>query len=175
MFCNSCAAQNPAGKKFCVKCGMRMHHTAPTGADHTDISYCDKCGHPNAKTSKFCAACSNPFVKDFKVTDEDDYVLAEIHLDHIDFENHKDLSTLTKRLTNQHIIFDMSEVKWIDSTGIGSLITLVHRFSREGRELKFFGMTPKVIGAIKALQAENVLEVYDTLNEVLVSWGLPPI
>ncbi len=175
IFCDSCGAQNPTGKNFCTKCGGRMHHVAPAGTARTDISTCEKCGHPNAKTSRFCAACSAPLVSDFKVTDEYDYMLVEINLDHIDFENHKDLSTLAKKLSNQHLVFDLSEVKWIDSTGIGALITLVHRFSRENQELKFFGIDPKVMNAIKALQADNVLECFDSINEILVSWGLPPI
>ena len=136
---------------------------------------CERCGHPNAKASKFCSACSSPLVSDFRVVDEDDYLLVEVKLDHIDFENAKDISTLTKNLTDMRIMIDLTDVTWIDSTGIGALITLVHRFAHAGQEVKFFGIDSKVMNAIKALQADNVLDVYDTRNELLVSWGLPPI
>ncbi len=175
VFCDSCGAQNPTGKNFCAKCGARMFMEAPKGTADSDISACEKCGHPNAKMSKFCAACSAPLVKDYKVTNEYDYVLVEFKLDHIDFENQKDLSTLTKKITNQQIMVDMTDVKWIDSTGIGALITLVHRFAHQGQDIKFFGIDAKVMSAIRALQADNVLDVFDTPNEILVSWGLPPL
>ncbi len=175
MFCDSCGAQNPSRNNFCAKCGARMHASAAKGALPEDISSCERCGHPNTPTSRFCSACSAPLVSDFRVVDEEDYVLVEVRLDHIDFENAKDLSTLTKRLNDQHIIVDLTEVRWIDSTGIGALITLVHRFAHSGQEVKFFGIDSKVMNAIKALQADNVLDVFDTKNELLVSWGFPPI
>jgi anti-sigma B factor antagonist len=174
-FCDSCGAQNPGGKNFCTKCGARMHAQAPKETAKSDISNCEKCGHPNAMTSKFCAACSAPLAKDFRVIDEGDYMLVEVNLDHIDFENHRDISMITKKLHNPRIILDMTEVKWIDSTGIGTMITVVRRLADEEKELKFFGVDPKVMSAIKALQAENVLEIFESRNEILVSWGFPPI
>jgi anti-sigma B factor antagonist len=152
-----------------------MFAEAPKETSKDDVSSCEKCGHPNAKTSKFCAACSAPLVKEFKVIDEEDYLLVEMNIDHIDFENHKDISMLTKKLQNPRIILDLSEVKWIDSTGIGTLITVVRRLAEDEKEMKFFGVDQKVMSAIKALQAENIIEVFETRNEILVSWGLPPI
>lgn len=174
-FCGNCGAQNPAKNVFCSHCGSRIHAAAPAGAASAEIMTCVKCGHPNAKSSRFCAACSSPLVKDFHVSNEEDYVLVEVKLPQIDFENSKDLNTLTKKISNQRILMDLSSVQWMDSTGIGSLITLVHKSTHTRQEIKFIGLTPKVSDAVRALQADNVLDIYDTRNEAIVSWGLPPI
>jgi anti-sigma B factor antagonist len=174
-FCGHCGAQNPAKNLFCSKCGSRVLSGAQAGTVTSDIVCCDKCGHPNTKTARFCAACSTPLVKDFHVEDEEDYVRVEIKIPQIDFENAKELNTLTKRIVNQRILVDLSQVLWVDSTGIGSLITLVHRFSANRQEIKFIGITKRVFEAIRAMQADNVLDIYESANEALVSWGLPPL
>jgi len=175
IFCGNCGAQNPAKNVFCSKCGSRIYSVAPAGAATADALICEKCGHPNAKSSRFCAACSAPLVEDFSVSDEDDYVNIVIKLPQIDFENAKDLNALTRKITNRRILIDLSHVQWMDSTGIGALITLVHKFGRTGQDIKFIGLTKKVYDAIRALQADNVLDIYETANEALVSWGLPPL
>jgi len=173
-FCVHCGHQNPARNNFCSKCGHRMYPVAPKGTAKEDVVKCPNCKHPNARASKFCAACSTPLVEDFRLVKEDDFVLVKINLSQIDFENHKDLSRLTKKIKLPYIIVDMSRVKWIDSTGIGALVTLSNRFARTQQEMKFVGITPKVMEALKALQVDNILSLHDTMNEALVSWGLPP-
>ncbi|HOO56300.1 MAG TPA: zinc ribbon domain-containing protein [bacterium] len=174
-FCSNCGAQNTAKNKFCSKCGSRIHSPEKKTESQTDKITCPNCGNINNKSAKFCAACSAPLISDFTLIDEVDYVYIKINLKEIDFENSKDLSPLTKKISNQNIIVDLSDVVWIDSSGIGALITMVHKFSRSQQEIKFLGINPKIMAAIKSLQADNVLDINDNLNEILVSWGLPPI
>jgi len=171
-----CGYQNPARNNFCAKCGQGMHTVEPAkaGGGAEGAIECSKCGHPNARTARFCAGCSHPLVEDFKLKDEEDFVLVKINLSQLDFESHKDLSHLTRRVKNPRILVDMNKVKWIDSTGIGALVTLANRFARTGQEMKMYGVTPKVMESFKALQVDNILEMYDVMNEALVSWGLPP-
>ena len=173
-FCVQCGHQNPVRNNFCSKCGQRMYAQAPAGTAKKDIVKCPNCGHPNASAARFCAACSAPLVEDFKLVKDDDFVLVQINLPQIDFENHKDLNTLTKRIKHDRVLMDMSHVNWIDSTGIGALVTLCNRFARTQQDIKFYGVTEKVLEAFKALQVDNILEIYDDMNEALVTWGLPP-
>lgn len=173
-FCNHCGHQNRKENKFCSKCGQRIQIYSINGKATQETADCPNCGQPNSVESRFCSGCSEPLVEDFKVADEGDFVKVSINLSQIDFENHRDLNTLSKRLRSQRILLDMTRVKWIDSTGIGALVTLTNRFARTQQEMKFYGMTPKVLDAFRALQVDNILELYETENEALVSWGMPP-
>ncbi len=172
-FCNHCGYQNRSENKFCSKCGQRIQMFSLDSKRPPETVNCPNCGQPNSTGARFCSGCSEPLVDDFKVVDDGDYVLVVINLSQIDFENHRDLNTLSKRLHNQRILIDMNKVKWIDSTGIGALVTLSNRFARSQQEIKFFGMSPKVLDAFKALQVDNILELYKTENEARISWGMP--
>lgn len=173
-FCVHCGHQNPARNNFCARCGQRMYEAAPAGSSKEDIVECPRCNHPNARSSKFCAACSGPLDDDFQIIDAEDFIMVKINLEQIDFENHKNLSALTKKIKDEYIIFDMGRVKWIDSTGIGALVTLTNRFTRTQQQLKFIGITPKVNEALQALQVDNIIDIAGTLNEAITTWGFPP-
>lgn len=173
-FCGACGYQNPRRNSFCSHCGQRIYSAAPTGATQEDIVECPRCGHPNARASKFCAACSSPLDDDFQILDMDDFVVVKLNIEQLDFENHKNLNTISKRIKNEYVIFDLSRVTWIDSTGIGALVTLTNRFMRTQQMVKFIGVTPKVHEAFRALQVDNILDIYDSLNDAITLWGLPP-
>ena len=49
MTCPSCAAENPAGARFCINCGTRLAEA------------CATCGAARVESAKFCADCGTPF------------------------------------------------------------------------------------------------------------------
>ncbi len=173
-FCGSCGSQNPARNKFCAKCGALIQGVQKIIKSTEDMVKCPHCGNLNGKTTKFCSACSYPITADLKVSDEGDYIFIQVNFEQIDFENNKDLATVVKKMNDPRVLVDLSKVQWMDSTGIGALITIVHRMTHQGQEIKFTGIGPRVMNAIKALQADNVLDIFETKSDALVSWGLPP-
>jgi hypothetical protein len=50
--CGKCQTANPAGAKFCIKCGSTLI-AAPTA------KFCPKCGDPISSGEKFCNKCGN--------------------------------------------------------------------------------------------------------------------
>ena len=49
MLCQSCGAENPEGKKFCIECGTSLALS------------CTSCGALLAGNEKFCGECGAPF------------------------------------------------------------------------------------------------------------------
>ncbi len=174
-FCSECGAQNPAKNKFCAKCGACSVKPQKKAATEEQSAQCPNCGNLNSTGARFCPACSAPLNPDYDVSNDGDYVHIRIHLKQIDFENSRELSTLTKKIDDPYVIVDMSEIEWMDSSGIGAIVTVVHRFTRNQQQVKFVGIQNKVMTSIKALRADNIIDYYETMNEALVSWGLPPI
>ena len=65
MTCPSCAAENPAGARFCINCGTRLAEA------------CSACGTPRVGTAKFCAECGNAFAG--SVDDANRTSTSEVH------------------------------------------------------------------------------------------------
>ncbi|MEW5945679.1 MAG: zinc ribbon domain-containing protein [bacterium] len=171
-FCPGCGAQNPASNKFCSRCGTSLQRKI---VRREDGEKCEVCGHLNPAGSKFCIQCSSSLSRDIVVRDEGEIAVIKVNSAKIDFENHKDLLPVFNKVMKKMIVLDLENVEWMDSTGIGALVTLTYKSSRTNQEIKLINIQSKVMDAIRALQVDNVLDIHETMNEARVSWGLPLI
>lgn len=200
-FCRKCGYQNPTKNNFCARCGESLKSVAsimgtaaqpqaPAAAQSSQTQYpgapappsqpvddgkCPNCKHINQPGAEFCKRCGMPMSKDFVVEDQGDCAVIKINLENFDFENHMHLRPVFKAILKKKIIIDLNNVKWMDSTGIGTLVTFTYQGARTGQSLKIVGMNQKIFGAIKSLQVDNVLELCQDVNSCRVDWGLPPV
>lgn len=171
-FCRMCGSQAPKDKKFCTRCGAPVKRMVQPGESSIK---CPSCGFATPPDSKFCINCSTSVERQIVVEDMDELAVVRINTDHIDFENAKDLLPSFKKIIRRKIVIDLAQVNWIDSTGIGSLVTLCYKASQSGQEIKIINLAPKVRESIKMLQVDNVLDIHESLNDACASWGLPLI
>src|ERR1044071_5297815 len=54
--CASCAAENPAGSRYCGNCGASLSHV------------CASCGAANEPGMRFCTQCGTPFEAEAQAT-----------------------------------------------------------------------------------------------------------
>jgi anti-anti-sigma factor len=101
-------------------------------------------------------------------------IMISLNADEIDFENHSLLQPIFKAVKRKCILIDLSKVKWMDSTAIGTLVSQTYRAARAKQEIKFVGMNKRVFEAVKALSVDNVLDIYPDINAARAAWGLPP-
>jgi len=168
--CISCGMKNPAANKFCSRCGTPMQKTAVPQEEGVK---CASCGYLNPRDEKFCIQCSSAITQEIIVTDEGDIAVVKVKMKKIDFENHKNLVPILNKITKNKIVLDLADVEYIDSTGIGTLVTQAYRSTRTNQETKIINLHPRVMEAIRALQVDNVLDICATMTEARVSWGLP--
>jgi anti-sigma B factor antagonist len=71
------------------------------------------------------------------------------------------------------IIFDLSGVSFIDSSGIGTLVKCLVKLKKLGGTLRLTGVKGMVEGVLKLTQIDRVLGVYPTASEALRD--LPPV
>jgi anti-sigma B factor antagonist len=171
IFCSNCGAQNPEKNNFCSRCGMRIIRVPAAGTTGLE---CGNCQHLNDGSASFCVRCSHPLPKDANVREIEDVAVVEFMRENIDFENHREFVNVLNKVIKKRIIIDLSAVKWMDSTGIGMIVTFTYKTSRTKQEVKIVGVCKKIMEAIKALQVDNVLDLYGEVNEALASWGLVP-
>ena len=80
-----------------------------------------------------------------------------------------DVLTATAARPNVPVVLDLAQLGFAPSAAIGSLIRLSRSFKLDGRRLALIGIQPRVLGAIKVTRLDAILEIHDTLEQVLLS------
>jgi len=77
------------------------------------------------------------------------------------------------RRNERWVIFDLSGVTFVDSAGIGTIVTSLSRLKKLGGTLRLTGVKGMVEGALKITQIIKIIEVYPTAADA--SQDLPPV
>ncbi len=67
----------------------------------------------------------------------------------------------------KNVILDMSGVPWINSTGLGILITGYHSIKAAEGTMKICNVKERVLSIFYISQLENIFDVYETRDEAL--------
>jgi len=137
--------------------------------------YCGKCGSYISENNNFCSKCGTPASSSFKGINTDDYYIIKTESKNVDYTNHSEMHALFANTKDKLILIDLSKCKFIDSVGIGGLVTLVYKTNRTKQEIKFIINSNSILKSIKALGVDNVLDIYETEKEARSSWGLTVI
>ncbi len=89
----------------------------------------------------------------------------------------RDTDALSERINrladhgSRKIIFDLSKVYWIDSSGLGLLIRAYTRMQKVGGDLKLARVTRSVSSLLQMTKLTTVFAVYDTLEGAIEAFG----
>ncbi len=137
--------------------------------------FCGNCGAPVAFQNNFCVKCGTPVSQNFSGAQKEDYYRIVSKGKSLDYTNYSELTAIFQRLKAQRILVDLGNVTFIDSVGIGGLVTLIYKTNRTKQEIKFIITGEAIMKSIKALGVDNVLEIYEDEKAARASWGLPNI
>ncbi|MFA6449646.1 MAG: STAS domain-containing protein [bacterium] len=137
--------------------------------------FCGQCGSPIQFQNNFCTKCGAPASESFAGKLEDEYYRIRCKGKSLDYMNHSELSAMFTKVKEDRILIDLCKVEFIDSVGIGSLVTLIYKTNRTKQEVKFIITSESIMKSIKALGVDNVLEIYEEEQAARTSWGLPSI
>ena len=84
-----------------------------------------------------------------------------------DFQNH--VSNFLEQ-GKKNIIIEMSDVKFADSSGIGSIIKAYTTVKGAGGQLKLAGLTDKIKGVLSIVKLDSIFEQYPTVDEAAKSF-----
>jgi anti-sigma B factor antagonist len=90
--------------------------------------------------------------------------------------NCQEIEQVVEDLIRRHetrVIFDLSGVSFIDSSGIGTLVRSLTKLKKLGGTLRLTGVKGMVEGVFKLTQIDKVFEIYPTASEA--SQDLPPV
>ncbi len=67
----------------------------------------------------------------------------------------------------QHrIAFNMSNIEFIDSSGLGAIVTCLKLMGAKGKFV-LYGLKPPVVSMFKMTRMDRVFDIYDTEDQVL--------
>ncbi len=90
--------------------------------------------------------------------------------------NCQEIEQVVEDLIRRHetqVIFDISGVSFIDSSGIGTLVRSLTKLKKLGGTLRLTGVKGMVEGVFKLTQIDRIIEIYPTASEA--SQDLPPV
>jgi anti-sigma B factor antagonist len=69
------------------------------------------------------------------------------------------------------VVIDLSEVDWMNSTGLGILISGLTTLRNNQGDLKLASVTEKIQSLLTITKLITVFEAYDTVEEAITSFG----
>ena len=68
------------------------------------------------------------------------------------------------------IVADLSQVNWMNSSGLGILISALTTVRNAGGELKVAAATEKIRNLLTITKLTNVIKLYDTIEEAIADF-----
>jgi len=84
-----------------------------------------------------------------------------------DFDKFKEEIAKVIEGGNKNVILDMSGVPWINSTGLGILITGYHSIKAAKGSMMICNVKERVLSIFYISQLENIFDVYETREEAM--------
>ncbi len=90
----------------------------------------------------------------------------------IDASNAKEFKEGMIPLLEKHsqVVFDMSHLRFVDSTGLGALLSCLRELHKSNGDLRLFGMTKQVRVLFEVVNMHKVFEIFNTVEEAVASF-----
>ena len=73
--------------------------------------------------------------------------------------------------TASKLVFDMSGVQFVDSSGLGAILTCLRQLNAKGGDMKVFGLSKAVRALFELVRMHKVVEVHNTKEEALSAFA----
>ena len=85
---------------------------------------------------------------------------------------HSEIKTLIKE-GYVDILLNMSKVSWINSTGLGVLVSAFHTLKKNGGQLKICEVSDRIDNILNVTQLKLVFQTFESCEEALQSFTQP--
>mgnify|MGYP003958646251 FL=1 len=112
---------------------------------------------------------------DAKINKIENVAVITIPGDQLDSSNTRDFKEQMGMVLdeNKQVIFDLSSVRFIDSSGLGAILSFLRRLHDEGGDLKLVGLTKPVRMLFELVRMHRIFEIFNTADEAVSSFNAP--
>lgn len=173
--CPNCGKLNAERNKFCSGCGTLLEGTREIveGKDARATSVeCRACGFRNKPGARRCQSCQAPFAEGYLVSEHRSHAHVAIEFSELDYENHDTFRQIIKRINRSKIAVDMSQITYMDSVGIGTIVSVTNPMYGMGKEKEFhfYGVSSEVMNALQGMSVDKVLDIFPSRESAVQDW-----
>jgi anti-sigma B factor antagonist len=98
-----------------------------------------------------------------------DVAVALVPVEELDASNASEFKTDSAALleADTKVVFDLSRVRFADSSGLGALISCLRKVNSRGGDLKLCAMSDQVRGLFELVRMHKVFDIYSTREEAV--------
>jgi anti-sigma B factor antagonist len=95
--------------------------------------------------------------------------IATLHGDELDASNVQDFKRDVAPVLaeNRNVILDLSHLRFIDSSGLGAMLSCLRQLNATGAELKLCGMAKAVRAVFELVRMHRIFDIYDTREQAV--------
>ena len=71
---------------------------------------------------------------------------------------------------NSKVVFDMKMLGFVDSSGLGAILSCLRQLKAKGGELKICALSAAVRGLFELVRMHRIFDIFDTKEEALESF-----
>jgi anti-sigma B factor antagonist len=69
--------------------------------------------------------------------------------------------------TNKKLVFDLSRLRFVDSSGLGAFLSCLRQVNAKGGDLKLCGMSKQVRGVFELVRLHRIFDILGTTEEAV--------
>jgi anti-sigma B factor antagonist len=102
-----------------------------------------------------------------------DVVVVEVYGDALDASNVQEFRTDVSHSVDgqKDIVFDLSGIKFVDSSGIGALLSVLRKTNALSGDVKLCNLQPNVKSLFDLVRMTRLFETFDTVDEAVASFS----
>jgi anti-sigma B factor antagonist len=98
-------------------------------------------------------------------------LLVTIESETLDAGNCKEFKELVQPSLNNHglVVLDLSPLKFVDSSGLGALLSCLRTMNNKDSQLKLIGLSKPVRALFELVRMHRIFSIYNSLDEALAA------
>lgn len=134
---------------------------------------CGGCGAEVKNNGEECGSCGCYVTTSFFGRRSDEYYNVKAVAETIDYVNKQELMILINlNKKSKRVLIDLCGVKFIDSMGIGEIVSLSNRQGYTNQVICFVVDNKAVRSSLETLGLHDVLEIHKSAEEALGAWNI---
>ncbi len=98
--------------------------------------------------------------------------VVEFQTETLDADNSKEFANTVQEILDgtSKVVFDLKDLSFIDSSGLGTILSCLRKLQEHGGDLKLCNMSKPVRAMFELVRMHRVVEIYNTKEEAVRSF-----